>query len=260
MNLEEYRITFSEDDVESSFNYMLSRLKVLWSSVKLSKLQKIFKQDKRLSNKFKSSLESTDTLEKVLDTLSKSPFCTWLEIQILNCMAEFAGIAGAIRLLSNFEKCIYCKKYFEVVKDFKQQYIISEHLTLVYMKLNKNAEHVIVADLIKYCQSLESILNLAKLSALVGSKTGCLEVSLLIPKDYCSRAYESMRDNFLKLRSLSIRYIQIGIYHKFYVTNLMKRSKIESCLTENSPSDDYCKFINYVYAYCMYVYVNIYIT
>ena len=230
LNMEEYRIKFSEDDVETSFVYMLNRLKDLWSVVKFFILKNASKRDKRLTDELKSNLESANTLERVLDILSKSPFCTWLEIRILKSIAKVADVPEAIKVIDLFEKCVYCKNYSEVVKKCKQQYI-NDSLTLVSIKLNKNVKYLAVADLIKYCQNLESILNLQQLSALVGSKTGCLEVYLVIPKDHCMHAYEAAKDHFLKLRSLNIQYLQIGSIFKVYATNLMAKVKTESLLT-----------------------------
>ena len=239
LNLGEYRIRFSEDDVETSFEYMLNRLKDLWSVVNLSKLKKAFKRDGRLSDELKNDLESANTLERILDILSKSPFCTWLEIRVLKSMVKVENIPEATQTINLFEKFVYCKSYSEALKHFKQQYINPDHLTIVCIKLNKNAKYLVVADLIEYCQNLESILNLQNSSALVGSKTGCLEVYLVIPKDHCMHAYEAMKDHFLQLRPSNIRFIQIGTDPKFYTTNL---TQTKALLTEASSPCDNCKF------------------
>ena len=45
-----YKERFSEDDVEASFLYLVSKLEALWSEVDFSELKKICKRDNRLSN------------------------------------------------------------------------------------------------------------------------------------------------------------------------------------------------------------------
>ena len=97
LSLEDYRKRFSEDDVENSFIYMLDRLEELWCHVKFSKFKKICKRDGRLSNELKNELRSTNTLEEMFDVLSNSPFCNWLEIRILKCMATVAGNTEATK-------------------------------------------------------------------------------------------------------------------------------------------------------------------
>ena len=79
INLEEYREKFTEDDVEDSFLYMLSKLE--------------------------KELKFTDTLREMFDLLSNSPFCNWLEIRILKSMADVAGILEATSILKIFEEC-----------------------------------------------------------------------------------------------------------------------------------------------------------
>ena len=242
-NLEKYRERFSEDDVETSFVYMLSRLEELWSNVEFSKLKSTCKRDRRLSDELRSDLQSTTTLEEMFDLLSDSQFCTWLEIRILKCMAKVADIPEATSMLNIFEECVHSRKCSEVEVHFKKKYINPDHLALVVSKLNKNAENMVVADLIKYCYKQESILQLPPGSiTLVNSNTGCLEVSMVIPCYCCMYTYEVVKSCFFKLRPLNIQYLQIGTYPKVYTTNMTKATEAKSLLIEISSFDD-SKFI-----------------
>ena len=215
---------------------MLSRLEELWSNVEFSKLKNTCKRDRRLSDKLRNDLQSTTTLEEMFDLLSDSQFCTWLEIRILKCMAKVADVREATSMLSIFEECVHSRKCSEVVVHFKEEYINPDHLTLVVSKLNKNAEDMIVADLIKYCYKQESILRLPPESiTLVNSNTGCLEIHMVIPC-YCSMyAYEVVRSRFFKLRPLNIQYLQIGSFPKVYTTHMTKAAEAKS---EISSFDD----------------------
>ena len=237
--MEDYRERFSEDDVETSFVYMLSRLEELWSNVEFSKLKNACKRDGRLSDELKNDLRSTTTLEEIFDLLSDSQFCTWLEIRILKCMAKVAGIPEATSMLNIFEECVHSRKCSEVRVYFKKKYVNPDHLTLVVSKLNKNAENIIVADLIKYCYKQESILQLSPGSITpVNSNTGCLEVYMVIPCYCYMYAYEVIKSCFFKLRPLNIQYLQIGTFPKVYTTNMTKSTEAKSLLTEISSFDD----------------------
>ena len=219
---------------------MLSRLEELWSNVEFSKLKNTCKRDRRLSVELRNDLQSTTTLEEMFDLLSDSQFCTWLEIRILKCMAKVADIPEATSMLNIFEECVHSRKCSEVRVHFKKIYINPDHLTLVVAKLNKNAENMIVADLIKYCYKQESILQLPPESiTLVNSNTGCLEICVVIPC-YCSMyAYEVVKSCFFKLRPLNIQYLQIGTFPKVYTTNMTKATETRS---EISSFDD-CKIM-----------------
>ena len=243
IDFEDYRERFSEDDVESSFVYMLSRLEELWENVKFSKLRSTCKRDRRLPDELKSNLHSAVNLEEMFDFLSDSEFCTWLEIRILKCMAKVANIPEAISMLKIFEECVYSRKCSEVKKYFRDKYINPNHLTVMVSKLNKNAENMIVADLIEYCYKQESILRLQPDSVIpVGSDSGCLEIRMVIPCCHSTYVYEIAKSHFFKLRTLNVQYLQIETFPKVYTTNLTNTTQANELLTEISPHDN-CKKI-----------------
>ena len=243
IDLEEYRKRFSEDDVENSFVYMLSRLEELWENVKFSKLKSSCKRDGRLPDELKRNLSSALNLEEIFDFLSNSEFCTWLEIRTLKCMAKVADIPEAISMLEIFEECVYSRKCSEVKNYFRDKYINPSRLTVMVSKLNKDAENLVVADLIKYCRSQETILRLPPDSVVpVGSNIGCLEIRMVIPCCHCTYVYEVAKSHFFKLRTLNTRYLQIGNFPKVYTTDLTNTTEANSLLTEIS-SHENCKKI-----------------
>ena len=220
---------------------MLSRLEELWSDVEFSKLRNTCKRDRRLSEELRVNLQSTSNLEELFDLLSNSLFCSWLEIRILKCMAKVADIPEATSMLNIFEECVHSRKCSEVESHFKKTFINPDYLTLVVAKLNKNAEDVIVADLIKYCYKQESILRLPPESVTsVGSSKGCLEVYMVIPCYCYLYAYEIAKSCFFKLRPCNIQYLQIGTFSKIYTTNLAGTIEAKLFLADIS-SQNNCK-------------------
>ena len=243
-NLEDYEKKFTEDNVEDSFVYMLHILEKLWSNVEFSILKSACKRDGRLSNELKNSLASTNTLGEIFDILSNTPFCNWLDIRILKSMGTVADIPEATQVISTFENCVYSRKCSEVIKHFRKQFINPDHLTKVIAKFNKHADCLVVAKLIKYCQMLESVLQVpSESNTLVDSEIGCLKVSFVIPKYCYLHAYEILKRRFLKLRPFNIQYLQIGDFPKLYTTNLIKITEAKSLLAEIAPYDN-CKFNN----------------
>ena len=241
-NLEDYEKKFTEDDVEVSFVYMLHILEKLWSNVEFGILKSACKRDGRLSNELKNSLAYTNTIREIVDILSDTPFCNWLNIRILKSMGTVAEIPEATQVISTFEKCVYNRKCSEVIKHFRKKFINPDHLTEVTAKFNKYADCLVVAKLIEYCQKLESVLQVPSGSnTVVDSDIGCLKVSFVIPKYCYLHAYEVLKCRFLKLRPFNIQYLQIGDFPKLYTTNLIKITEAKSLLTE-IVSYDNCKF------------------
>ena len=240
-----YKERFSEDDVQDSFLYLLNRLKALWSEVDFSDLNKICSRDQRLSNELRDNVENAKDLEETFYLLSNSPFCTWLELRLLKRMAKVANIPEAINMINTFEECVHNKKCSEVAEYFAKQCINPDYLTLVEAKLNSNADNLIVADLIEYCHKLESICNIPfESGVLVGNEKGCPKICFVIPTYCCLHAYEMVKSDFWRLRTMHIQYLQIGTFPKIYAVGNERINKDESLLKWIS-SFDSCKLDNH---------------
>ena len=238
-----YKERFSEDDVESAFLFLLATLEALWDDVDIEKLKKFYIRDIRLSDELKAKLKKATNLDETFDLLSGTPFCSWLEITILKRMARTADVPEATRLIEIFEECVYGRKCSEVIVYFKKLFINPDHLTAVNAKLNKNPEHLLVADLIRYCHKLETVLNLPTESkASISFTTGCLEICFLIPTHCCSHAYEIAKRNFFDLRSIYVQYLQIGTLPKLYTVSLSQKRKAK-CLLKSISLTSNCKFV-----------------
>ena len=242
LKLRNYEERFSEDDVEDAFMYLLKMLEALWSGVDISELKKVCIRDIRLSKELKNNLKDAINLDETFDLLSDSPFCSWLEITILERMAKTAEVPEALQLIKTFKERVHRRKCSEIKwLHFNKHYINPDHLEHVYTKLNKNAESLMVADLINYCHKLESILGLS-----AGSNTpnnyhkGCLEICFDIPTYCCLHAYETARINFYKFRAIHIQYLQVGTFPKIYTTNLTEKESAK-CTLEKISSVSNCK-------------------
>ena len=225
----------------SAFMYLLSKLEALWSESDFTQLQTVCKRDNRLSHELRSKLKNARDLNETFDLLTDSPFCTWLELRILKRMASVADIPEATHMINTFEECVHSRKCADVMSYFTKKDINPDHLSKVITKLNENFEHLVVADLIKYCRKLESIIQLPLESGIpVNVKEGCLEIHFVIPTYSYLYAYESARRNFWKLKSLHIQYLQIGTCPKVYTTCLCKTTEAQSLLAKLSSVNN-CK-------------------
>jgi len=166
--MRKYRERFSEKNVENAFLYLLNVLDKILSKVEFSDLKKVCKRDRRLSKELRHKAVSTSNVGNLLDVLSKTPSCNWMEIEILKSMASVAEIPEAERILEIYEDCIFTRKCSEVKEHIVKEYI-NEDVCKVIDKIKKNPE-MTVGELNKYRRELGSLLNDDQLNALVGNK------------------------------------------------------------------------------------------
>ena len=235
-----YRERFNENDIGEAFMYLVHTLKYLWSEVDIHGLKAVCKKDIRLPYELKSSIQSARHIMETLDLLSHSPFCTWLNSEILKDMANIINIPQTAQLIRIFEECIHCRKCTEV--NFNKQFVNPDYLTLVTAKLNENAENWIVLDLVNYCRKQETILKLPPGSCAVIEYGGrCLTICFVLPKYFCLYAYEIARNYFYKFRSLHIQYLHIENFPKIHTVNLTENENAK-CLLREIMSNQNCKF------------------
>ena len=94
--------------------YLLKKLEALWSGVDIGELKKVCIRDIRLSKELKNNLKNAINLDETFDLLSDSPFCSWLEITILERMAKTAEIPEALQLIKTFKECVHKRKCSEI--------------------------------------------------------------------------------------------------------------------------------------------------
>ena len=223
--------------------YLLAKLEALWSEVDVHILKEVCLKDFRLPKTLKDTLKDTTNLNDAFDLLSSSsPFFNWLEFTILKRMAKVAGVPEAVELVNTFEKCVHSKKCSEVKSYPDNQSFNPDYLTPISAKLNKNKKDLIVADLIKYCRKVESILHLPNnTNMLIDHRNGCLEMYFVMPTMYCYYAYEIAKNNFFRFRFINIQYIQIGNFSRCYTVNLTNKENAK-CHLEKITSISDCKF------------------
>jgi len=258
LNLRHYKERFSEEDVEEAFQYLLHKLEAFWDGVDIGVLKKACNRDVRLTNDLKTKLENVTDLNILFNILSNSPFCTWLDIKILKCMANLAEIPEAKELIKIFEECVHNRKCSEVELYFREQYINPDHLATVIAKLNENAKHLVVADLIKHCNKLETILRLpAGSTTLINDKEGCLEICFVIPIYCYLHAYEMAKNKFFMFRSIHVQYLQIGTFDKIYTLNLAEAETAKHFFRRISSFSN-CKLHAYIHMYIMSICTGVY--
>ena len=162
-------------------------------------------------------MQAAETLDDILDTLEKPNYCNWLNIRLLRRIVRLTEIPEAQSLLDAYEKCLYSKKVSEVRPYFKSIYFDPKHFSKVEAKINEHAEMLVVSDVIKFCQMLESDLKFPEGSIIATDcDSGCFILTCIIPVQCASHAYKMARENLFKFRKFHIQYLEIESFQKLF--------------------------------------------
>jgi len=146
------------NDPIKAFYSLLSKLAELFSEVGFTK----FKRSCLLASvdypqDLVHDVRAAKDLDDILLTLSKPMYCNWLNTRLLKRIVSQTNINEAKCLIQDFEENFYAKKVTEVAPYLNPINFKPEHLNLVQIFLSKNAELLVVQDVVNYCRSLEEV-------------------------------------------------------------------------------------------------------
>ena len=184
----------------------------------------------RLPGEFKQQIKAADKLDDLLDVLDNPMYCNWLNVCLLKRIVKTIDIPEAKCLIQAYESCVYSRKVSDVEIHFHSDYFKPSHVSLVNAKIVRSFTNLTVADIIKYCEKLES-----NMGVYAGSVTatecqpGCLQITCVIPLHCALHAYETAKTNFLKFRQSHIQYIEIESFPKVFALNFsIKESNLDT--------------------------------
>ena len=137
---------------------------------------------------------------------------------MLRRIVKLTEIPEAKNLLDAYEKVLYSKKVSEVQPYFKSIYFDPKHYSVVKAKINRHAELLVVSDVVKFCQMLESdIIRISEGDVIATDcDRGCVIFTCIIPIQCTSHAHKMARENLFKLRKFHIQYLEIESYQKLH--------------------------------------------
>lgn len=211
---------FEKSDVENAFLCLLNKLEEFWNKKSLKSFQNVCLRDVRLSPTIKKEVEAAPSLSEIFNILTATVYCNWMEIRILQRMADVTEDPSASNLIEAFQKTVYSKKFIEVAQYVVKHHFHEDHVEKVKVKLNKHADRITVQGLVDYREKLEGIMqNPVCSTSCIDAKPGCLEISMVIPKYCYLHAFEMTKQSCNRLRQLHFQYVQIGSFPKIYAVN-----------------------------------------
>ena len=174
----------------------------------------------RVPSEFKQQIKAANKLDDLLDVLDNPVYCNWLNICLLKRIVKTIDIPEAKNLIQAYESCVYSRKVSDVEIHFHSDYFKPSHVSLVNAKIMKSFTKLTVADIIKYCERLESNMGVCAGSVTATEcQPGCLQITCVIPLHCALHAYETAKTNFLKFRQSHIQYIEIKPFPKVFAVN-----------------------------------------
>ena len=215
-----YYERFKDDsDAVGAFAYLLNKLATLFDEMEFNELKRIcILRGTDCPEDFREQIRQAETLDDILEILERPNYCNWLNIRLLRRIVKLTEIPEAKILLDAYEKVLYSKKVSEVQPYFKSIYFNPKHYSVVKAKINKHAELLIVSDVVKFCQMLESdIIQISEGSVMATDcDRGCFKFTCIIPVHCASHAYKMASKNLFKLRKFHIQYLEIESYQKLH--------------------------------------------
>ena len=165
-------------------------------------IQKIKGVGSNLPRKLIPQIESTSSVNGLLDTLTKSEYWNWFDTRLLEAVTHASGSREAIKLFDHFRKTFYQRKVSDLILYNVEIKPFEKFITLVE-KYDKDPSKLTIADLQKHQYELEQVLEGGLV--LVTIKTGCIELTWQVPQELVYRAYTSMKRKQDKLSSLAVK-------------------------------------------------------
>jgi len=219
---------FSDDDLDKSFVKLLDQLQLHWENPSnFARIKAACERTNKLPVNIRKKIGELNSLEEIITYLCYYHYCSWFEIRILRLMAEVVEDLNANQLIELFEQRVYSRTAVEVEVYFKAKYIGVMFHCLVTYKFNKLGRNISIKELLKDCQDIEDYVEVTDGSIVPITDVKldrCIEVSLILPLHFYYYAYNLYKKNFLKLRQLHIRYVQINSSSKIHA---MKHSILQ---------------------------------
>ena len=195
---------------------------------------------------FKKEIKAAVEVDDLLDVLDNPMYCNWLNIHLLKRIVKTIDIPEAKCLIQAYEEIVYARKVSDVKIYFRPVWFNPSHVSLVYAKIIRSSENLTVADIIRYCQELESIMGVCAGSVTATEcQPGCLQITCVIPLHCALHAYKMAKTNFLQFRQFHIHYIEIESFPRVFALKCF----MQESLNELTSGIMLLYVRNYVYGY-----------
>jgi len=176
-----------------------------FSQLRRACVQRINTLGSTLPKKLVPKIKRTSTLDQLLDLLTQSEYWNWFDTRLFEALTYATGSPEAIEWLEDFKETYYSRKISELIPCVLVRPLNS--LIQIEEKFDKDPKDLTVFDLLHHKYKLErDVLDIDRGELiLMCIKTGCVELTWLIPPELVFRAYASMKKKCDQFSSLLIK-------------------------------------------------------
>jgi len=168
----------------------------------------------QLPKEIETKVCQAQSLEMLFQILGCSDYWSWIDIRILHTIVIASENAKALMQLENYKKSIFSRKLINILHSVPSKQIKHKYFTKLGAKLNKNANKILVSDLLEIQSQLEMvIMNIAVGSCILSHiKKGCIEVYWFIPTHCVDSAYQSASTRCHMFNEVHVLWLEIHSY------------------------------------------------
>lgn len=163
-----FETSFSEfDTVAEAFVFLTFTLRQLlqnenFDDIRMSCIEQINSPNgAQLTPEHVAAIIKTKNLTQLLETLTNTPYWSWIDIRLIRTMAYASGNLRAINLIESYHKVVYSKKLIDILPNAPSKKVKEAYYNKVALFLNKdpNDMTVTVAYLVEYRSQLEPVIT-----------------------------------------------------------------------------------------------------
>ena len=172
----------------------------------------------KLSPNVIRKIKNTKNLDELLDALVDTPYCSWIDLRLLEALVNASDSTMADTLLSSYKSAIFSKKLCDALPSIPIKEDEEGFYSKMVAKVGKRADEITVNDLLKFQSQLEAvIMDIGEgTCTLAHFKDGCIKIHYYIPTHCTEHAFNSAAMKCHKFHELSLLHIQIGSFPVIY--------------------------------------------
>ena len=206
-----FAVDFSTfDNVEVMFVALVSALRNMIGEEKFKMVRReCIMYTKMLSAKFPidfiNKIDATKTMDDLFDVLVNSPYCSWINIHLLEKMAAVATASlqsNRCQLIDQYKNVAFSKKLKYTIKHIPKvlDQVTGNYYSKIKQILKKDFDDVTVEDVISQCYKLEKNFDIEESTLLLDCVVeSSVEFHWLIPTELVCHARHSAFKNWHQL-------------------------------------------------------------
>ena len=209
-NVSTVAVDFSTyDNVDLMFTALVSKLRNVLSEDKFAQVRRgCVTNNKTLRSTkypddFVKEVDATKTLDELFDVVTKSPYCNWMNVHLLEKMEVASLQYGADSLVKQYKEAVSAIKLRDIFDEIPEIEVPEYYYSKAKEKWHKDFDNVTVKDVIGNWNKLERIFDVENPSQLLDRVIkGCVKFHWLIPSELVCHARYSAFKNWYQLNGM----------------------------------------------------------